>query len=153
LAASARIAAVTTDGPARFEGVHCTLRIERPAPGVLVVVFAGTDIGEFGAAPFRELERSMPGDGRIELYIDARDGQTASIDVSAEWARWLQIQRSRFDHVSMLTRSRFIQLSADFVKRFAEMGEVMRLYTDPAAFDQALAAATATATAGGGVGP
>jgi hypothetical protein len=34
-------------------------------------------------------------------------------------------------------------LTADFVRRFADLGEVMRIYTDPAAFDGALADAAA----------
>jgi hypothetical protein len=32
-----------------------------------------------------------------------------------------------------------IQITADFVSRFAGLGDVMRIYTDPAAFDEALA--------------
>ena len=38
----------------------------------------------------------------------------------------------------MLTRSRFVQLTADFVQRFAELGPRMRIFTDPVAFDTAL---------------
>jgi hypothetical protein len=72
----------------------------------------------------------------------ARHGKGASVDVSGEWAIWLRANKSRFVHVSMLTGSRFIQLSADLVRRFAELGEIMRIYTDPAAFEAALASAT-----------
>jgi phage regulator Rha-like protein len=42
----------------------------------------------------------------------------------------------------MLTGSRFVQLTADFVRRFAELGDAMHVYTDGAAFDEALRAAT-----------
>jgi hypothetical protein len=38
----------------------------------------------------------------------------------------------------MLTGSPFVQLTAKFVQRFADLGEVMRIYTDPKAFDAAL---------------
>ena len=38
----------------------------------------------------------------------------------------------------MLTGSRFVQLTADFVRRFAELGDSMSLYTDGKAFDEAL---------------
>ena len=41
----------------------------------------------------------------------------------------------------MLTGSKFVQLTADFVRRFAELGDAMRVYTDGAAFDEALRAA------------
>jgi hypothetical protein len=35
-----------------------------------------------------------------------------------------------------------VQVTAKFVQRFADLGEVMRIYTDPRAFDAALAATT-----------
>lgn len=34
-------------------------------------------------------------------------------------------------------------MTADFVRRFAGLGDIGRIYTDPAAFDDALAAAAA----------
>ncbi|MBK7863155.1 MAG: hypothetical protein IPJ65_32000 [Archangiaceae bacterium] len=126
----------------RFEGAHCTLSLDWPAPQVLVVVFTGKDSNEFGDAPFRALDAKLtPG---TELFIDARKATAASIEVSAEWAKWLQRRKASFAHVSMLTGSRFIQISADFVKRFAEMGELMRLYTDAVAFDEAVQLAIAS---------
>ena len=131
---------------ARMEGMHGTLVIRRPARGVVVVTFTGHDAGEFGDAPFVHLERLLPRDGQpVELFIDARQGRAASIDVSNEWAQWLGRFRERFAHVSMLTGSRFIQLSADFVRRFAGLGEVMRIYTDPASFDSALGSSLSAA--------
>jgi hypothetical protein len=41
----------------------------------------------------------------------------------------------------MLTGSPFIQLTAKFVQRFSDLGDIMRIYADAAAFDAALAAA------------
>ena len=45
----------------------------------------------------------------------------------------------------MLTGSRFIQMSAEFVRKFAGLEDAMRLYTDPATFDGALAHSIANA--------
>ncbi|MBL8949329.1 MAG: hypothetical protein JNK82_01035 [Myxococcaceae bacterium] len=119
-----------------FEGAHCTLTLDWPAPGVTLVVFTGKDTNEFGDAPFQELDAHLaPG---TELYIDARKATAASIDVSAEWAKWLGRRKGSFARVSMLTGSKFIQMSADFVRRFADLGELMRLYTDAVAFEHAL---------------
>jgi hypothetical protein len=50
----------------------------------------------------------------------------------------LRENRPRFHYVNMLTRSRFVQLTAAFVRRVAELGDYMRVFTDPAAFDTAL---------------
>ncbi len=118
-----------------FEGAHCIITLEWPVPKVVLVTFSGKDANEFGDAPLQKLgEKLEPG---TELYIDARKATGASIDVSAEWAKWLSRNKQSFEHVSMLTGSRFIQMSADFVKRFANL-ELMRVYTDAVAFDHAL---------------
>ena len=123
----------------QFEGIHCRLAIERPADAVIVVTLTGWDVGEFGDAPLKELDKLLAaGAGPVELYIDARAVKGATVDVSNEWAQWLRRNRARFAHVSMLTGGPFVQLTAKFVQRFAELGEVMRIYTDAAAFDAAL---------------
>jgi hypothetical protein len=128
----------TSTAEVQLRGEHCTIVIRRPARGVVLVAFTGNDVGELGERPFEELAADVAGPGPIELFIDARGGVAASMDVSSEWAFWLGRHRRSFRHVSMLTGSRFIQLSASFVRKFADLGELMRLYTDPAAFEGAL---------------
>jgi hypothetical protein len=130
-----------------YRNDHCTLTISRPAPAVVTVAFVGSDVGQFGAAPFEALARYLGAPGALELFIDARGGVAATLDVSSEWALWLAQHRSSFRHVSMLTGSRFIQLSATVVRKFADLGELMRLYTDVAAFEGALASAIANGRA------
>jgi hypothetical protein len=125
----------------QYEGIHCKLTIERPSAGVAVVRISGHDLGEFGDVALRELEKEIAAHQRIELFIDARDAQSASIDVSSAWALWLAKNRSAFKGITMLTGSRFVRLTADFVQRFAELGNLMDISTDPATFDTSLAAA------------
>lgn len=136
------------DGAIRLEGQHGSFAIECPAPGVVVLRISGHDVGEFGSAPMRAIERHLPDGATIELFIDARDTEAASIDVSGEWARWLAAQRPRCTRICMLTGSRFIQVTAEFVRRFSDLGDIMRIYWDAAAFDAVLSAAIA----GGGRG-
>jgi hypothetical protein len=38
----------------------------------------------------------------------------------------------------MLTGSRYVRMTADFVRRFAERGDAMLIYTEPGVFDDAL---------------
>ena len=121
-----------------YEGIHCRLAIERPAERVILVRLTGWDVGEFGEAPLRELDRLLEEGNGISLFIDARAVKGATIDVSNEWAQWLRKRRHRLAQVSMLTGAPFVQLTAKFVQRFAELGETMRIYTDPAAFDAIL---------------
>ena len=122
-----------------FQGIHCRLAIERPAAGVVVLRLTGWDVGEFGDAPMKEMAKDLAA-APLELFIDARAVKGATIDVSNDWALWLRANRAKFQHISMLAGSPFVQLTAKFVQRFAELNEVMRIYTEPAAFDAALAA-------------
>lgn len=124
-----------------FEGLHSTLTISRPVPHVVVVVIEGRDAGEHGDRPLKALEEQLQR-GSYTLFVDARRTQGASVDVSNVWAQWLRTHRDHLGRIHMLTGSRFVQLTADFVRRFAELGDAMLIYTDGAAFDEALAAAT-----------
>jgi hypothetical protein len=125
----------------RYNGVHCQLAIEWLAIRVVRLRISGTDVGEFGAAPMLELGRHLDAATPIQLFIDARQVRGASIDVSGEWARWLGSQKLALQEVHMLTGSRFIQITADFVRRFAELQGVMKVYTDADAFEGTLAEA------------
>jgi hypothetical protein len=128
--------------PARvFEGLHSSLTISRPAPHVVVVAISGRDAGEHGDGPLRALDDELTR-GSYSLFVDARRTQGASVDVSNVWAQWLRTHRDHLQQIHMLTGSRFVQLTADFVRRFAELGDAMRIYTDGEAFDEALAATT-----------
>lgn len=113
------------------------MSISQPADDVVLVQISGQDVGELGREPFAVLKELVEGGKRVELFIDAREARGPSVDVSAQWAGWLREHRDRFEHVNMLTRSRFVQLTADFVQRFAGL-ERMRVFTDPTAFDTAL---------------
>ena len=121
-------------GEVQFAGVHCTLSVRNYA-GVVVMKISGTDIGEFGDAPMLELAKCVEG---AELFIDARDVRGASIEVSGEWAEWLRAHKTNLRGINMLTGSRFVEVTADFVRRFAGLQGTMRIYTEATAFDAAL---------------
>ena len=114
------------------------MSIRRPIPGVVVLLISGSDVGEPGEAPFRELERDLAQDRPLALFVDARNSRGASIDVSNDWALWLAKHREGLRGVTMLTGPRFIHLTAEFVRRFSQIEDLMRITTDPAAFDSAL---------------
>ncbi len=124
-----------------FQSIHGTLTITRPAPHVVVLTIEGRDVGEHGDGPMRALDEELRA-GPYALFIDARDTKGATIDVSNVWAQWLRKRRDDLHRVHMLTGSKFVQLTADFVRRFAELGDAMCIYTERAAFDEALREAT-----------
>lgn len=127
--------------PVQHEGVHCNLSIYRPAPAVAVIVLSGSDVGEFGDLPMRELKKDLAQFGAVELFIDARAVRGASIEVSGEWALWMRAHRTSFKRINMLTGSRYVQITATFVRRFAGLADLMNVFTEPAAFDENLAEA------------
>ena len=126
------------DGSTTFLGEHSTLEVRRPSGNVVLVTLSGNDVGEFGSAPLVEITPDVKR-GPVHLFIDARRGHTASLEVSHEWAEWMKQHRDALESVTMLTGSKFIQLTATFVRSFAELGDKMRIYTSADAFDDELA--------------
>ena len=102
---------------------------------------SGIDIGEFGDVPMTALHETIGESAAVDLFIDAREVRGASIEVSGDWAGWLNAHKPVLSSVTMLTGSRFIQITAEFVRRFAALEGSMRICTEEAAFDQLLAAA------------
>lgn len=123
----------------QYDGVHCRFDLEQLSPRAMVLKISGTDVGEFGEAPILTLGEWLAGTtAPVEFFIDARDVRGASIEVSGEWARWLGNHKDRFRKVTMLTGSRFIHITAEFVRRFADLEGKMWICTEPDVFDRAL---------------
>jgi hypothetical protein len=122
-------------------GVSSGMTIHRPAPGIAVLVLYGTDVGEFGDFPMRELGRDLQQFDAIELFVDARAVKGASVDVSSGWAFWMSAHRTQLRQINMLTGTRYVQITADFVRRFVGLVDRMKIFTDQRAFDESLAAA------------
>jgi hypothetical protein len=125
----------------QYEGVHCTLTIRRPARGVVFAIFKGPDVGEFGDKPFAELAKDLAGGLPLELFIDASECLGPTIDVSNNWAQWMLSNRNQLHRINLLCGSRYVEMTVNFVRRFTQFGERMRLYTERDAFYQALSAA------------
>jgi hypothetical protein len=124
-----------------FDGVHCQVILEQPVKSVVLLKISGTDTGEFGDAPMKVLEEWLGDSAPVDLFIDARQVRTASIDVSSEWASWLNENKQLLKSVTMLTGTRFIQITAEFVRRFAGLNGMMWVCTEPTLFDLAVAQA------------
>ena len=122
-----------------LDGLHCTFALKKYSGGTVVMKISGVDIGEFGDRPMRELLECVGGLDRVRLFIDARDVRGASMAVGGAWAEWLRRHKIHFEDISMLTGTRYVQITADCVRRFAALENMMRIYTEPAVFDALLA--------------
>src|SRR4051794_18315165 len=114
----------------RYEGVSCTLTLKRLRPGTVLLVFTGRDVGEFGDAPFQELALDLQQPTPLTIFVDGRETFAASLDVSGEWAAWLRTNRDKISRLDILVGSRFLQFTAEFVRRFSGFEDRMRVYTD-----------------------
>jgi hypothetical protein len=75
----------------------------------------------------RCIEAFMPEAGEVALTIDARQARGASMQVSHQWATWLDRNRHRIASVRMRVASPYVRVTAEFVRRFAQLEEVMRI--------------------------
>jgi hypothetical protein len=126
----------------RLEAAACSFLIERRSPSLVCVRIEGHDVGEFGELPMRCIEAFLPASARAELFVDARATRGATIDVSNAWSAWLGRHRERFSAIHMLAGSRYVVVTAEFVRRFSELEQLMRVHTSGEEFDAALAAST-----------
>jgi len=131
MASERRVTEVTWEAP------HSKLCLRRPAAGVVVLEISGSDIGEHGTGPFEELATDLQR-GRFVLFVDAKESRGVTIDVSSDWCRWLAKNRDSLHGVHMLTGSPFVHVTATFVRNFAELTELMHIYTERVAFDRTL---------------
>ena len=124
-----------------YDGIHSSVAVEQHPNGVVVLRHSGIDVGEFGDLPMSAIAARIEAGEPVRLFIDARNVAGASIEVSGDWAVWLSGNRDHLRSIDMLTGSRFIEVTAEFVRRFAALQGIMRIYTDAASFDEAVALA------------
>src|SRR5690606_28558296 len=128
----------TPDNSIQLEGIHCRMLLNSPANGVILLRIEGRDVGELGARPLEAIEQFMPETSSVSLFVDAWKTTGASIEVSNEWAQWLRRHRDRFSKIHFLTQSSFVRITAEFVRRFSNLGDLMSVYSDERAFRVAL---------------
>ncbi|HYP87502.1 MAG TPA: hypothetical protein VEQ59_05100, partial [Polyangiaceae bacterium] len=126
----------------RFRAQDCQLAISRLRAGRVLIVLEGRDLGHLGREPFQELEKSLETGERLDLFFDLRGALGATLEASGSWAVWLRRNQRRLRRVSLLTARPVIGLSAQAVVKFSQLGSRARLYSDAAAFESALLAAS-----------
>jgi hypothetical protein len=120
-----------------LDGAHCAVVLEQFSPSLVLMRLSGADTGELRDAPMKTLDEWLGESVDVEFFIDARNVRGASIDVSSDWAAWFTANRGRFKSITMLTGNKFIQITAEFVRRFAGLNGIMWVCTESAVFDLA----------------
>ena len=126
------------DGAVRLASERCRFTFRRPRPGVVCLLIEGHDRGEFGTTPMDEMREDLSRYAPVEMFIEMDDTTGAVVPVQEAWTEWFSENRSALKSVSMLTRSKYMHFTAEVVKLFSRTGELIRVYLDPAPFDEAL---------------
>jgi hypothetical protein len=125
------------DGSLRLSASDVSFTYTRLRPGALLVRIQGYDRGELGDACFESLHTAMAERAPLDLLVDTRDTEGASTAVSSRWTAWFQENRSRLNEVHILVASKFVALTVNVAKHFSRTGELIRIHSDPATFQDA----------------
>jgi hypothetical protein len=126
------------DGTIRLSTERCSYTYRRPRPGVVFLRITGDDRGEFGNVPRDELRGDISRYAPVELFIEMDETTGGNLPVQEAWTGWFSDNRPALKSVNILTRSKYMHVSIEIVKLFSRTGELIRVYLDPASFDEAL---------------
>ena len=126
------------NGGVRFSTKEASIVIYRPRPGVVLMIIAGADRGEFGTAPHAELDDDIRKFAPCEMFMDLTGASLAALSVQKSWTEWLSQRRPWLKTVNILVAGKYVHVTVEIAKLFSRTGELIRIYTDASAFDGAL---------------
>jgi hypothetical protein len=126
------------DGSVRVSSERCSYTYRRLRPGVVFIRIQGDDKGELGEAPRDELREDLSRYAPVELFFEMDESTGANRPVQEAWTEWFSTLRPALKSVSVLTRSKYMHVSAELVKLFSRTGELIRVYLEPQPFEEAL---------------
>lgn len=131
------------DGSTRLSSERSSCTFTRPRAGVFVVKIAGYDQGEFADAPFDAMQAELARFKRVELFVDLREALGAATPVREAWTAWLTAHGPELVRAHLVSSSKFVFMAVTVAKELSRTGDLIRVHSDPATFDDALARAAA----------
>lgn len=132
---------VLPDGSVRMTSGESALLFTRPASGVLVVTITGYDKGQFGTAPFDEIDSLLRVAAPVHLFVDARNSVGATVRVSEDWTRFISRHGAELAHVHVLVGSKMVELTVAIARHLSRTDRLIQIYSDPEVFETQLEAA------------
>jgi hypothetical protein len=132
---------VLEDGGVRLRGGKAWFVVYRLRPGVILMNAGGLDRDDLGWAPMDELREDLTRFAPVELFIDGADVNGVTAAASDKWTEWLGKHRTEIKSCNILVRSKFMHITIEVAKLFSRTGEMIRVYLDPVAFEEAIARA------------
>lgn len=125
------------DGSTRLSKGGCSFTYTLVAPRALRVDIRGRDTGQFGPAPLEEIRLHLGGPP-LELFVDAREADGPTSEVSEAWTRFLNKEAPHLKRVSILAVSKFVHLTVSVAKLFSRTGDLVQVYSEPELFRSAI---------------
>jgi hypothetical protein len=126
------------EGGVRLSAGKAWFAFYRLRPGVVLVCAGGADRDDLGWAPMDELREDLVRFGPVELFIDGSDVNAVTTASSDKWTEWLAGNRERIQRCNMLVRSKFMQITVEVSRFFSRTDDMVRIYLDEAAFEEAI---------------
>ena len=123
-------------GTVRLRAGDCSFVYRRPRPGALLVTITGMDAGQFGTTTLDEITTALAREGRLELFVDAREALAPSVSVSEDWTRFFAEHRGELKRVSVLVGSKVLELTIAIAQHLSRTGSLIQIYSDPESFDE-----------------
>ena len=125
-------------GTVRLQAGECSFVYRRPRPGALLVTITGMDSGQFGGTTLDEIATALAREGRLELFVDAREAIGAAVSVSDDWTRFFSSHREALDRVHVLVGSKVVYLTVAMAQHLSRTGNLIQIYSDPEIFESRL---------------
>lgn len=123
------------DGRIQLSSGKNAFVFQRLRPGALLMTISGDDVGQFGAAAVDEVRMELLRHSPLELFVDAGNAVTVSVEVTNEWTRFFAASRAQLKRVSVLTGSKFFHLSVAISQHLSQTGNLIQIYTDRELFE------------------
>ena len=126
------------DGSVRMTSGESAFEFVRPRAGMLVVKITGYDKGQFGTAPLEEIDSFLRLLGPLQLFVDARNAQGATVRVSEDWTGFFARRKHDLSHVHVLVGSKMVELTVAIARHLSRTGNLIQIYSDPGIFEAQL---------------
>ena len=126
-------------GDVRLSSGDCIFLYHRQRPGVLRITISGYDSGQFGTATLDEILTAINREGKIELFVDAREASGAGVGVSEDWTRFFSTNQEKLSRVHVLVGgSKVLQLTVAIAQHLSRTGSLIQIYSDAQVFNNKL---------------
>ena len=126
-------------GDIRLSSGDCIFLYHRQRPNVLLITISGYDSGQFGTATLDEILTAITREGKIELFVDAREASGAGATVSEDWTRFFSTNQEKLSRVHVLVGgSKVLQLTVAIAQHLSRTGNLIQIYSDALIFNNKL---------------